>query len=53
MTSTTGFTGAFIDGRAMTAKVEFRIELPLPAGTTFTAGQEPPVTSWPSECTAG
>jgi Flp pilus assembly pilin Flp len=53
MSSTSGMTGVFINGRAMTAKVEFRIELPLPAGTTFTAGQEPAITGWPSSCVNG
>jgi hypothetical protein len=52
MSSTTGITSVFIDGKAMTSKVEFRIELALPANTTFTAGQEPAITSWPSACTA-
>jgi Flp pilus assembly pilin Flp len=53
MSSTTGITGVFIEGRAMTVKVEFRIELPLPAGTTFSAGQEQPITSWPNSCVTG
>ena len=53
MSSTTGITGVFMDGRAMTTKVEFRVELPLSAGTTFTAGQEPPITAWPSSCVSG
>ena len=53
MSSTSGFTGPFVDNKAYTAKVEFRIEIPLPAGTTFTAGQEPPHTSWPSSCVNG
>jgi Flp pilus assembly protein TadG len=50
MTSTTGFTSAFLNGKAMTAKVEFRIEYAMPAGNTWTAQQEAPITSWPSGC---
>lgn len=53
MASTTGITSTFINGKAMTAKVEFRIELALPVGQTFTAGQEPAITNWPSSCTTG
>jgi len=53
MKSTSGITSPFINGKAVTAKVEFRIEQPLPTGTTFTAAQEGAVTSWPSSCTTG
>ena len=53
LSSTTGFTSLFVDGKAMTAKVEFRIEIALPPSTTFTAGQEPAVTSWPNNCVNG
>lgn len=53
MNSTSGLTSPFINGKAVTAKVEFRIEQPLPANTTFTAVQEGAVTSWPSSCTTG
>jgi len=53
MASTTGITASFINGKAMTSKVEFRIELELNDGDVFTAGQEPAVTSWPTTCTTG
>ena len=51
MSSTSGVTAPFVNGKALTAKVEFRIEQELPAGATFAAAQEAPVTSWPSNCT--
>lgn len=51
MKSTSGVTSPFINGRAVTAKVEFRIEQELPSGVTFAPAQEGAVTSWPSSCT--
>ena len=51
MNSTSGVTSPFVNGKALTAKVEFRIEQELPAGATFAAAQEAPITSWPSNCT--
>jgi hypothetical protein len=51
--STTGVMGPFVNGRAMTSKVEMRIEQILPNGVVFTAAQEAPLTSWPSKCTTG
>ena len=53
MKSTSGIMSPFINGKAVTAKVEFRIEQPLPSGATFAAVQEGAVTSWPSSCTTG
>ena len=53
LSSLTGFTSSFMTNKVMTAKVEFRIELAMPTGTTWTAAQESPVTSWPTTCTTG
>jgi hypothetical protein len=51
MKSTSGLISPFVNGKAVTAKVEFRIEQELPTGVTFAAAQEGAVTSWPSSCT--
>jgi hypothetical protein len=51
--STTGITGPFLNGKVMTVKVELRIEesLPTSPATTFGAGNELPLSSWPTSCT--
>lgn len=51
VTSTTGITKPFLSGRAMTARVDLRIEQDLPTGATFTPASENPITSWPAKCT--
>ena len=50
--SLTGVTAPFLNNRILNAKVEMRIEQALPASAAFTAAQDAPFTTWPSECTS-
>ena len=55
LSSTSGFTSAFLNGKVITSKVEMRIEQDLSATDkpNFAQGQENAWSSWPSNCTTG
>jgi hypothetical protein len=53
--STTGFTGPFLNGKVMTARVDMRIEQNLPAGQTLADTKETSLSTpdWPASCLTG
>lgn len=49
--SITGLTDRIMANRVVTARSQFRIEVPLSAGQSFTSQAESPVSTWPTTCT--